>query len=187
MKKIALSIGIFLALFIVSCEGPNGPPGPVGPEGLPGLDGIQGQVFEVEGVNFDYDSGNNVYNTVLQFSDFTSFEILDSDAVLVYRFDGQIDFDDGSTKDSWGLIPQNFFLPGGTIQYVTSHTSNDVQIFIDGNFNLANISTEFTDNQIFRVVILPSDFAANAKVDKANIDAVMRTLNLEEKDVRQLR
>ncbi|EDZ65198.1 hypothetical protein NOC27_4 [Nitrosococcus oceani AFC27] len=49
---------------------------------------------------------------------------------------------------------------------------------------MANISTEFTDNQIFRIVILPSEFAPNAKVDKANIDAVMRTLNLEEKDVR---
>ncbi|WP_036498173.1 hypothetical protein, partial [Nitrosococcus oceani] len=81
-------------------------------------------------------------------------------------------------------IPQNFFLSGGTIQYVSTHTSNDVQIFIDGNFNMANISTEFTDNQIFRIVILPSEFAPNAKVDKANIDAVMRTLNLEEKDVR---
>ncbi len=128
MKKLALTIGTFLVLFIVSCEGPAGPPGPMGLEGLeglPGTDGIQGQVFEVENINFDFDSVKNLFSTVIQFSDYTKFKILDSDAVLVYRYDGPITFQDGTTKDSWGLIPQNFFVAGGTIQYVTSHTSND--------------------------------------------------------------
>lgn len=189
MKKITLLFGAFLTLFLISCEGPQGPPGPPGLDGFDGIDGeagIQGQVFEVNGVNLGYDVEGNLFQTALAFQDYTSFEVLPNDAVLVYRFDGVAGFPDGSEFNSWGLLPQNFFLEGGTIQYVTSHTEKDVQILIDGNFDLANISTDFTDDQIFRIVIIPGVAAATAKMDRSNIESVMKSLGLTEKDVQRI-
>lgn len=193
MKKTTLVLGAFLTLFFVACEGPAGPPGLDGfdgQDGQPGLDGepgIEAQVFEVEGVNFDYSAADNLFETILVFEDFTSFEVLKEDAILVYRFDGLVDFQDGSSEDSWGLIPQNFFLAEGTMQYVPSHTLLDVSILIDGNFDLSTLSTDFTDDQIFRVVIIPGVVAESAKVDQSNISAVMSSLGLEEKDVKKIK
>ncbi|MEX0316070.1 MAG: collagen-like protein, partial [Allomuricauda sp.] len=159
MRKLNTIIGIFLAVIAISCEGPEGPPGFDGLDGLDGLDGqdgIQGQVVEVDGVNFDYDASGNIFSTVITFSDITDFEVFESDAVLVYRFDGTIDLQDGSTADAWSQIPQSFFLPEGTIQYVFAHTFVDAELFIDGNFDLSALSTDFTDNQSFRIVFIPS-------------------------------
>ena len=139
MKTINTILGAFLVLFIVACEGPAGPPGFDGLDGLDGLDGepgIQGQVIEVDGVNFGFDPDANLFSTIIAFSDITNFEVFESDAVLVYRFDGTVDLDDGSTADAWSQLPQNFFLPEGTLQYVFAHTFVDVELFIDGNFDL---------------------------------------------------
>ncbi|MCM4151283.1 collagen-like protein [Arenibacter sp. N53] len=192
MKKVTLLLGAFIALFFISCEGPAGPPGFDGFDGQDGLDGqngqdgIQGQVFEVDNVNFNYDAGGDIFTYIITFADFTSFEVFESDAVLVYRYDGTVDYQDNTSADAWSLIPQNFFLPEGTIQYTNAHTFIDVELFIDGNFNLANLDPDFTDNQLFRIVILPSQFA-ESKLDKSNINAVMRTLGVEEKNVQRFK
>lgn len=187
MKKVTLLLGAFIALFFISCEGPAGPPGFDGfdgQDGQDGEDGIQGQVFEVDNIDFNYDAGGDIYSYIITYSDFTSFPVYESDAVLVYRFDGSIDYQDNTTADAWSLIPQNFFLPEGTIQYTNAHTFIDVEIFIDGNFDLSNLDTAFTDNQLFRIVILPSQFAAS-KLDKSNINAVMNAIGVEDKDVKR--
>ncbi|WP_411031777.1 collagen-like protein [Spongiimicrobium sp. 3-5] len=189
MKKMTMALGAFLTLFIISCDGPEGPPGFDGLNGLDGLDGqdgIQGQVIEVENVNFDFIAANNLYSTIIAFEDFTNFEVLAQDAVLVYRFDGTVEFNDGGTADAWSLIPQSFFLPGGTIQYTAAHTLLDVEILIDGNFDLTNLDAEFVQDQIFRIVILPSDFATQAKIDKSNLGAVLQSLGMAEKDIKHI-
>lgn len=189
MNKFSTILGTFIILFFAACEGPQGPPGFDGLDGLDGqdgLDGIQGQVVEVEGVNFGYDAQANLFSTLITFSDVTNFEVFESDAVLVYRHDGIIDLSDGSTADAWTQIPQNYFLEGGTIQYVFAHTFVDLEIFIDGNFDLSNISTDFTDNQLFRIVFVPSEFAEASKLDTSNIDNVMSALNIGEEQVTKL-
>lgn len=188
MKKFSILLGTFVALFLMACEGPAGPPGFDGVDGVDGEDGINilGTVFEVENVNFDYDAASNLYSHLITFSDFTNFEIFEADAVLVYRHDGIIDYQDNSSADAWSLIPQNFLLPQGTIQYTNAHTFKDVEIFIDGNFNLVSLDTGFTDNQLFRIVILPAQFA-QAKIDKSNINAVMNAVGITEKDVQHFK
>lgn len=189
MNKINTILGALLVLFTVACEGPAGPPGFDGLDGLDGQDGqdgIQGQVVEVDGVNFAYDSSGNIYNALITFSDITDFEVFESDAVLVYRFDGTIDLSDGSTADAWSQIPQSFFLPEGTIQYVSAHTFVDVELFIDGNFDLSILDTSFTDNQSFRIVFVPSVFANASKMDTSNISNVMGALGIEESGVIKL-
>ncbi|MGX1930680.1 collagen-like protein [Flagellimonas sp. 2504JD4-2] len=189
MNKFSTIIGVFLILFTAACEGPEGPPGFDGLDGLDGLDGqdgIQGQVVEVDGVNFDYDANGNIFSSLITYSDITDFEVFESDAVLVYRFDGTIDLDDGSTADSWSQIPQSFFLPEGTIQYVFAHTFVDLELFIDGSFDLSAIDTAFTDNQSFRIVFVPSVFASS-KMDKSNLANVMAALGIEESAVKKIK
>ncbi|MHA7831351.1 MAG: collagen-like triple helix repeat-containing protein [Flagellimonas sp.] len=189
MNKFSTILGTFIVLFFAACEGPQGPPGFDGLDGLDGqdgLDGIQGQVVEVEGVNFGYDFDANLFSTLITFSDVTNFEVFESDAVLVYRHDGLIDLNDGSTADAWTQIPQNYFLEGGTIQYVFAHTFVDLELFIDGNFDLSNLSTDFTDNQLFRIVFIPSEFAQSPDFDASNIESVMSKLHIDEEEVIQM-
>jgi len=189
MKNIAVALGAFLTLFIVSCEGDPGPPGfdgLDGRDGVDGQDGIQAQIFEVDGVNFSYLDADNLYEAILTFSDFTGFEVQANDAVLVYQYDRSVSFENGGTEDVWNLIPQTFFTDQGTIQFTSGHTTKDVEILISGDFDLANLDTGFTDDQIFRIAILPG-VAASAKMDKSNIAAVMSSLGIEEKDVQKVR
>src|SRR5690606_32910749 len=183
MNKINTILGAFTILFLVACEGEQGPPGFDGLDGLDGLDGIQGQVVEVENINFDWFPDANLFSTLINCSDVTDFEVFESDAVLVYRYMGSVNLDGGDSADLWSQIPQNFFLPEGTIQYVFEHTFVDVELFIDGNFDLSTLSTEYTDNQIFRIVFVPSQFAEASKMDLANIDNVMSALGIQEGEV----
>ena len=190
MKKMTLLLGTFLSMVLISCTGDPGPPGRDGFDGVDGVDGLDGepaQVFEVEGVNLGYNDVDNIFQTALAFQDYTNFEVLPEDAVLVYRFDGVIEFEDGNESNAWGQLPQNFFLNEGTLQYVVSHTDKDVEILIDGNFDLSGISTDFTDDQVFRVVIVPGIAASQASFDEANISDVMKTFGLVEKDVKKIR
>ncbi|WP_349352977.1 collagen-like protein [Flagellimonas sp. MMG031] len=189
MNKFSTILGAVIVFIFAACEGPQGPPGFDGLDGLdgaPGAPGIQGQVVEVEGVDFGYDAEANLFSTLITFSDVTNFEVFESDAVLVYRHDGVIDLSDGSTADAWTQIPQNYFLPGGTIQYVFSHTFVDLELFIDGNFDLSTLSTDFTDNQLFRIVFIPSEYAQSPDFDASNIDSVMSKLQINEGQVIQL-
>lgn len=189
MKRFSLVLGAFLTLFIVACEGPQGPAGYDGFDGLDGLDGedgIQGQVLQIDGVDFEYNPDTNLYSSLLTFSDYTDFEIFESDAVLVYRFDGIIDFQDGSDADAWSLIPQNFFLPEGIIQYTAAHTFIDMELFIDGNFDLSTLDQGFTENQFFRIVIVPSVFLESSDVDKSNLGAVMNSLQISDKAIKEI-
>lgn len=190
---MSIVFGAVLTLLFISCEGPAGPPGFDGLDGLNGLDGldgepgIQGQVLQIDGVNFDYDPNSNLHTSLLTFTDYTDFEIFESDAVLVYRFDGIVEFQDGSDADAWSLIPQNFFLPEGIIQYTAAHTFVDLELFIDGNFDLANLNQDFTQNQFFRIVIVPSVFLEDSNVDKSNFGAMMNSLQISEKDIKEIR
>jgi len=189
MKKFNTLFSISLLVLFTACQGPEGPEGIQGPPGLdgsPGAPGIQGQVIEVDGVDFGYDVDANLYSTIITFSDFTNFEVFESDAVLVYRFDGTIDLNDGTTADAWSQLPQSFFLEEGTLQYVFAHTFVDVELFIDGNFDLANIDLGFTDNQSFRIVILPSEYAESSEIDTSNLSAVMSGLGIGENQIQKI-
>lgn len=189
MNKFSTILGAVIVFVFAACEGPQGPPGfdgldgAQGPQGAPG---IQGQVVEVEGIYFDYIPEGNLFSTLITFRDITNFDVYQADAVLVYRHNGTVPLDDGSNADLWTQIPQNYFLDEGTIQYVFEHTYVDVELFIDGNFDLSTLSTEFTDNQLFRIVFVPSEFAESPDFDAANINSVMSKLQIDEGEVMKL-
>ena len=175
MKKI-LSLIVIASGLLMSCTGEPGVPGAPGQDGV----NILGQTFEVENINFAYDAGANLWTYRQDFP--AEIEVFESDAVLVYRLDGQADLSDGSSADIWSLIPQNFFTDQGTIQYVTSHTFLDVDLFIDGNYDLSNLDFGFTDDQIFRFVVIPSDFALT--IDVTDFNAVMNAIDSVNEDNR---
>ncbi len=162
MKKVFLLLST-LFFILSSCEGPQGPPG---------VDGINilGQTFE-RTVNFQFNAQNGLQESLVSIP--SNIEVFESDAILVYRLEGVLP----NNVDMWSLIPQNFFLEDGKIiQYVYNHTFFDIQLQIDGNFNLSTLGSSFTNNQIFRFVIVPSDFGLVNGIDLQDYNAVMQAL-----------
>lgn len=182
MKKIFSVLFLTTFLFAACSDGDRGPEGPQGPPGEDGVN-ILGQTFEYEDVDFDYLADGNVYSTIVDVPAEVAVEV--SDAILVYRLEIAQN-NDGEDIETWSLVPQNFFLDQGTIQYVYNHTDIDVELLIDGNFDLSTLGDEWTQNQVFRFVVVPSDFAENTGVDVANMQAVMNAINIEPGDVQQV-
>lgn len=165
MKKILFTL-IASVFFLASCEGPQGPPGYDG-------DSFLGQSFE-RNVSFQFNTQNGLQEALITIPN--SIEVYESDAILVYRLEGQLP----DNVDLWSLIPQNFFLSNGDIiQYVYNHTFYDVMLQIDGNFDLNSVPSGFTQNQTFRFVVVPSEFANNSGVDIQDYNAVMEALNID--------
>lgn len=144
--KMNIMRHIFLSLFglsflFLSCEGPEGP------SGAPGVN-ILGKVIEV---SVDLDQGNGYQQIVTLPLD---IEVFESDAILVYRHEGIFD-----TADIWTPLPTTYFdAGGGTFLYTFNHTYFDVKFFLDGNFNLNTLGSEWTQNQLFRIAIVPAEY-----------------------------
>ncbi|MFD1314215.1 hypothetical protein [Namhaeicola litoreus] len=146
MKKI-ISL-LFIVLLSIACEGPAGPPGP---PGLPGDDGaiFLASAFEIE-VDF---TAQNGYSIVEPYG----FDVFPSDVTLVY-----IQWDVTNGQPIWRLLPQIVEFQEGQLQYNFDFTQDDVSIFLDGTIDFGLLGSEWTQNQVFRVVVLPAD----------NVDAV---------------
>ncbi len=107
--------------------------------------------------------------------------IFDSDVVLVFRLDGV-----NSGLDVWEPLPTaSFFFINDTtgaiegfLNYRFDFTIGDVDVILNSDApELAG--PEFTNNQTFRVVIVPSDFAQNTDIDLLNFNEVSTALDLE--------
>ena len=146
MKNLLILFAISTTLLFSSCEGPEGPPG---------LDGINilGQVFEV---TIDFTPGNDFSNLITFPS---NIEVYESDVVLVYLLEESIP-GNGGPIDVWSQLPQTYFLNQGTLLYTFDHTFLDVKIFLDANFDLTTLGPAYTDDQVFRIAIVPSEFGA---------------------------
>ena len=182
MKRITSFISIVLILFFAACEGPAGPPGPPGFDGLDGLDGLNilGQTLEIEGTF----SPENDYTLFFEFPQ--EVEVFESDIVLVYILWAQTEDGNGEAVDIWRLLPQTRLLPQGVLQYNFDHTFFDVSIFLESDFDLGSLEPGDTDNQIFRIAVVPSDFADTGDIDLLNLKSVMSGLNIDEEDVVKL-
>ncbi|WP_405350418.1 dihydrolipoamide dehydrogenase [Nonlabens sp. Asnod3-H03] len=172
MKKLALLFT--LAVVLISCEGPQGPPG---------FDGLDGSDFVAQ----SYERVRSItapdYNILINHpNDIVVFE---TDVILVYKSFGQITASDGLPTDVWRLLPQTVYTDFGEFQYNYDYTFDDVEIFLDGplstDFNL--LDTEYTDNQIFRIIILPAELASNPLIDITDYDSVMNLAGLTTQDI----
>jgi hypothetical protein len=168
MKKIAALFSILSILFLISCESStvrsDGRPGEQGP---PGEDGLIGQGFEVE-ANF---TPSNEYSEQFFFVDVPGdLEVFDTDIVVVYWLFG---VSEGAGNDIWQQLPATTFFEDGQFQYTFDHTLDDVQLFLQGNVDLDSLGSDFTENQVFRVAILPVEYVNSNDIDLSNMEQVM--------------
>lgn len=162
MKHIILLLAITSSVLFSSCEGDQGPPGQDGVN-------ILGQVFEAN-VSF---TPNNDYGSLVTIP--SNIEVFESDAILVYWLEDVVSDGNGGTIDVWSPLPQTIYVDNGSFQYTFNHTFLDVFLFLQGDIDLNTISSNFTNNQIFRIAIVPAEFATNAPsmsdiLDQYNID-----------------
>ncbi|MBT8302489.1 MAG: collagen-like protein [Maribacter sp.] len=178
MRKISIVLTVLLSIFIISCEGPIGPPGYDGRDGQDGVN-ILGKVIDIEGDFLPDD-----YFIFYEFPQ--TVEVFETDVVLVYILWEQTVDGNGEPVDIWRLLPQTRLLDQGILQYNYDYTFFDVSIFLEADFDLITLAPGDTDAQVFRIAILPAEFAAS-KLDKSSIEAVMATLGVTEKDVQKVK
>jgi hypothetical protein len=163
MKKLLSLLSIFV--LITACTGDQGPPGPQGNNG--GL--IVSQAFEIE---IDFNASNNY-----EFFEPYGFEVLPTDVTLVYIrwevIDGQ---------EIWRLLPQNVFFDEGVLTYNFDFTQDDVRFFLDGTIDFGLLDPSFTQDQVFRVVVIPADNVG--RMDYSNLSVVMDAYGIKSFDKR---
>ena len=186
MKKIKLLFGIVVVAFAMSCEGPAGPPGFDGLDGRDGLDGqdgvnILGQAIEIEGT---FTAENN-YSIFFEFPQ--TVEVFESDLVLVYLLFNQVDDPDGGDPiDVWRLLPQTRILDQGLLQYNFDHTFLDVNIFLESDFDLGTLLPGDTDNQVFRIAVVPAEFGTDSSIDLTDFNSVMNAMQLDLESIEKI-
>jgi hypothetical protein len=170
MKTYTTLAALFF-LVLTSCmvDG-DGPQGPRGPAGQDGLDGEEAYVFEYENVNFVAPD----YNAFVEFP--STFQMLNSDMVLVYFLWDVTDAGD----DVWRIAPQLMVTDYGLLQYNFDFTKFDVQLFLDGDFNLDLLGASYTDNWVVRVVVVPGQFENRTNIDFSDYNAVKEAYGLKD-------
>ncbi|MBN1985902.1 MAG: hypothetical protein JW761_06330 [Prolixibacteraceae bacterium] len=174
MKTITGLLLLLAIIITTSCEGPVGPPGPPGQDGRDGLDGIDAEMGTVIEVYGDFTPQND-YNLYYAFEDY-DVTVYDGDAVLVYIL-WQQEETSGGLIDIWRLLPQTVLLNDGVLQYNYDFTTGDVQIFLEGTTDFNNLLPAETDNQIFRIAVLPAILAKDKSIDVTDFDSVMKSMN----------
>jgi len=132
------------------------------------------EVYDLRNVNFDLD-GSQYYIK----RNFTQ-PLYDSDVVLIYR---QATTSNGNPV--WELIPRTYYVNEGEVDYTFDFTKNDVQLYVEATFNLANSS--YIRNQTFRVVVIPANYGKSANaVNFENYNDVITHYNINDKNVKNL-
>lgn len=178
MKKITLTLGLIVGMLFTSCTVQDGLDGRDGRDGIDGEDGINvtGTIYEIEGTF----SAENEY--LLDYTFPTTVEVLETDIVLVYILWDQTVDSNNVPVDIWRLLPQTRLLDQGILQYNFDHTFFDVNIFMEADFDLGTLSAGDTDDQIFRVAILPADMGSS-KLNTSNMQDVIAALGVAEEDI----
>jgi len=169
MKNLLLFLSLTATIFFTSCEGDQGPPGQDGVDFL-------GQVFEVT-VDFNESNG---YSRLITYP--SNVVVYESDVVLVYLLTDVVTGNNGSI-DVWSQLPQTFFPAQGTLLYTFDFTYLDVNLLLDANFPLGLLGPQYTDDQIFRIAIVPAEYAsANLTMDDLLQSLQMDSTKIEKID-----
>lgn len=173
MRHTLLALFSVFALVLTSCTGDQGPPGPPGFDGLNGEDGglIVAGAFEIA---IDFTADNNYQ---LDPPEEYGFDVFPSDVTLVYR-----NYSDDEANPVWRLLPQTEYFDEGILTYNFDFTQEDVVIFLDGTIDFSILGPEWTDRQLFRVVVIPADNVDS--IDISDLNAVMEATGLESFEIR---
>jgi hypothetical protein len=171
MKKIFLLLAVVAMTAFHSCEGPEGP------QGAPGTPGFsaEAEVFEVTGVNF-----TQTNDWFLTYG--LNPVILESDNLLIYEL---VNTNDGI--DAWAQLPQIYYFDQGQAQYNFNFSYDQFSIFIDADFDFNTLPLTFTQNKVFRIVIVPGYFSKGTQqVDYSDYNAVIKAFSIDDSNVRRL-
>ncbi len=175
MKTITKFLFIISIAIFSACEGPMGPPGYDGKDGEDGTS-LLGTIFETT-VDFTPENG---YSTLFEYPN--DFEIYDSDIVMVYILWEQVETNNG-VLDVWRALPQTVFLQEGVIQYNFDYSVGDVKIFIEET--VGNLLPGETENQTFRIAVIPAIEYENKSIDLQNFNSVLKSLNLSDDSIKK--
>ncbi|WP_430612191.1 hypothetical protein [Flavobacterium sp. JP2137] len=181
MKKIfALLFAVVGLVGLQSCEGPEGPPGYDG-------ESVVAQVFDLPATNFYAAAGGNLSEKVVP----RQWKQFDGDVILVYMRDGF----DNNNNPIWRLMPQTYYvnIVGVTeeIDYNYDFTFNDVKIFAEATRDLASFPRNFTQDQYFRIVVIPGfnpikiNYATDAAKSK-DYETIRAQYNLDQVAVQNI-
>ncbi len=142
-----------------------------------------GTTIDLEPITF----GQPDFAATFSFFD-NGIDVFDSDVVTVFRREGT----SNNGEAIWEPLPTAsvFFINDATnaiegfLNYRYNFTIDDVEIVLDFDVPDANLVTaEFTTNQIFRIVIVPSDFIENKSVNVKDYESLSKALKLESRTI----
>jgi hypothetical protein len=158
MKKL---VSLLSALLVMSCVIEDGIDGRDGSDG--GL--IVSSAFEIV---VDFNIQNN-YQIVESYG----FDVYDYDVTLVY-----ILWETDNGQEVWRLLPQStVFVGGATLNYNFDFTQTDVKLFLEGTANFNNLDAVWTQEVVFRIVVVPADNVSsldNPKISDFNISSFQK-------------
>jgi len=169
MKKILLPLFCFTFL-LVSCVDDD-------------IDDVDfdtiGQTFEIDNVNF---ISNNGFSASVNVVVPNNIDVFESDVPLVFILDPDATAANGGIEVFEPLPRSFFFADGGFAQYRFNFVFDDNTGIFDLDLILESddfslLSNGFTQNQIFRIVIVPSAFAESN--DTNDLNTVLSKLNLD--------
>lgn len=122
---------------------------------------------------------NNDYSRLVTFNP----AIYSSDMVLVYHL-----YDVVNGADVWRLMPQTYYFDGGIeLDYNYDFTRYDVNIFLDSNASLNSFASAWTQNQTFRLVVVPGSFTnRKAEADYSDYEATIKMLGYGKSIIKKL-
>ncbi len=143
-----------------------------------------GQTIDLLGVDFRADGDFTINFSFID----NNIEVFDSDVISVFRQEDVLQNGD----PVWEPLPTaNFFFFNDTtgavegfLNYRYNFTLDDVDIILSFDVPDASlVGAEFTDNQVFRIVVVPSAFAQENKIDITNYKALVSALNLNTENI----
>ncbi len=121
---------------------------------------------------------NNNYSRLVTFTP----PIYSSDMVLVYHL-----YDVVNGDDVWRIMPQTYYFDNGVeLDYNFDFTKYDVNLFLDSNDNLNNFSSAWTQNQTFRLVVVPGSFKMSNKGNFTDYNATIEMLGYKDSKIKKL-
>ncbi|GEP51367.1 hypothetical protein FNO01nite_20390 [Flavobacterium noncentrifugens] len=167
MKKIFLLLTAVAGMALTqSCEGDAGPQGEQGTA-------LVADVYEITNVDFVND-GTDFYGIVYQFP-----QIYEGDMVLAYRLKGSTT----GGADIWESIPKTYYFLSGELEYNFDFTRSDISIYLDQS-NDSVLTPAYTQDQVFRVVIVPGDLAN--KMTSTKYNDVVQMLKLSDSSFKRV-
>ena len=80
------------------------------------------------------------------------------------------------------MLPQTVTFDDGTLVYNYDFTQTDVSFFLDGTTDFTTLGSEWTQDQVFRVVVVSADNIDS--IDINNLGSVMQMTNIESFEIR---